>query len=173
MPPITARFKWTADDLAVGRKFFGRTAGNSVLWFVLIFLTVIFTSLKFLLGNRFEVVLVVAGIFGFATFVGITIVTRLVRPYLLKREFASRHDAHEEIEWQFSQQQITINSTDGKSDLQWSAFQKVLSTPAGFLFLSTAQIFHFVPRRAFASEADIEFVISLARTHAREFKELK
>ena len=49
----------------------------------------------------------------------------------------------------------------------------MLSTPAGFLLLPNAQIFHFIPRRAFASEADIEALKTLASTHAREFKELK
>ncbi len=96
-----------------------------------------------------------------------------INAFFVRRQFAKRPDANVEIEWIFTEQGISTSSSAHKSEIQWSVFQRVISTSAGFLFMPNRQIFHFIPARAFETPADIENLKILTRRHASDFKELK
>lgn len=101
------------------------------------------------------------------------ITIKLISPFLRKREFAKRPDAHTEIEMTSTENGISIISGLGKSEVHWSSWQRVIFTPVGFLLLPNEQIFYFVPNRAFQSPEEIERLKSLIRTHVKDHKEVK
>lgn len=86
------------------------------------------------------------------------------RRWLVRRQFLKRPDHDMEVEWQIAPDRIRIQSGLGHSEFAWQMFAKMVRTPSGILFYSTEQVFHWLPRSGFASEADFERCIELART---------
>lgn len=112
------------------------------------------------------------GILIFTIIIAVSLTIQISK-YNLRREFAKRPDANMEILWILSAAGIQTKSTNLKAELNWPVFQKIISAPAGFIFMPNSQIFHFIPIRAFSSAEDIENLKTLAREHAAVFKELK
>lgn len=170
MPPITARFRWTVEDFLTGRKlslrlnrglfYFRLTLGVALLAFA--YWQYQTGSFSWVFYLAFSITLPVA-----------IIVREAIQSWLLRRQFSKRPDANAEVEWTLSDQGIVSSTPLSKGEIQWSAFQRVISTPSGFLFMPNRQIFHFIPTRAFETPTDIENLKTLARQHATEFKELK
>jgi hypothetical protein len=180
MPIITAKFRWTAEDLITGRKYAIRhkRRGRLILLLAVAFVMFMFGLLNgsqpkhdsgaIHLSSSLTVFGVLIGVILFALPLGKYIAARINR-----RQFAKRPDADEDILWECSDTGIVTSSSNTQSEIKWAAFYKVLATPAGFLFMPNAQIFHFIPNRAFGSPADIESLKTLARQHARDFKVMK
>lgn len=173
MKPIVAKFRWTADDLKTGRKYFRRINTTRRLIFHSITILCIGYVLwdPIVAGNRaafFTIPFVII-----VALIAYLITILLISPYLAKREFSKRPDANMEIEYSFSAEKIVVTSPKAKSETEWAAYSQVFSTPAGFLFLPNAQIFHFLPRRAFANDGDIEILKGLALQQSIDFKTLK
>lgn len=76
-------------------------------------------------------------------------------PRQLRRDFAKRPDRNSEMAWTIREIGLATKSTHGSSDVAWSAFAKVVQTADGFLFYPVSQIFHWLPRHGFVSDADI------------------
>lgn len=179
MQPIPARFHWTVEDLITGRKY-ALKPKRKWLVFIISAAVAVFTiglqsghhpshtSHENHLPEKLVALGVVVGAILIAVPVG-----KFIGATIIRRQFAKRPDANEEIAWEFSEAGIATSSSNAKSEIKWPAFYRVLATPAGFLFMPNHQIFHFIPNRAFASSADIETVKSLARQHATVFKEMK
>ncbi|HEX7261398.1 MAG TPA: YcxB family protein [Luteolibacter sp.] len=170
MPPITVRFRWTLEDLLTGRKLSLRL--NRSLFYIRIALGIAligFGIRKYLLGDPLWVFFL-----SFAIILPIALLVKsVIQKQLIRRQFSKRPDANAEVAWTVTDQGISASSPHSKSEIQWSAFQRVIATPAGFLFMPNRQIFHFIPTRAFETPADIENLKTLARQHAKEFKEMK
>lgn len=86
------------------------------------------------------------------------------RRWSVRRQFKKRPDRDIEIEWQASLDKITTQSALSKSDIQWQVFTKMLRTPNGIMLYPTDQIYHWLPRRGFASDAEFERFIVLAKS---------
>jgi hypothetical protein len=67
------------------------------------------------------------------------------------RGFSKRPDANIEIEWQFSNDQITMRTALGTATVTWKSFFKVVETTEGFLFYPLKKLFHWLPFAAFES----------------------
>ena len=67
------------------------------------------------------------------------------------RGFSKRPDANIEIDWQFSDTEITMQSTLGTANVGWKSFFKIVETKDGFLFYPLKQLFHWLPFAAFES----------------------
>lgn len=174
MTPISARWIWLQEDLELGKKHFSRIKGSHQFWiYAIIGFSAVFLVRQFLTKGDRMASLFVLGLLFVAACIAVLIVKKVVSPILRKREFAKRPDAGQEIHWLFSNDDITVTTRDSKSEIKWSAFYKVFHTPAGFLFLPNAQIFYFIPKRAFSTDEDFAAVRSLARTNAKEFGDLK
>jgi hypothetical protein len=89
------------------------------------------------------------------------------------RLFAKRPHAYQVVQAAFSPEEIYFSCQDQKIQTTWSAFNKVVATPDGILFLPNAEVFRFIPERAFKTDDDFEALIVLARKHAPNFQELK
>jgi hypothetical protein len=77
------------------------------------------------------------------------------------RGFAKRPDANVQIEWQFSKEEINIQTELGKATVTWKSFFKVAETSDGFLFYPLKKIFHWLPFSAFESPECIDKVREL------------
>ncbi len=179
-PPVTARFRWTAGDLATGRKHATKASSDKRLLYLLAIPVLIASFLlKPSSGRRLngqsEMIffLGLAGLFVLTLVLSIAAVwlTRKILARNERRQFEKVPAAQQEIEWHFTSETITVISLLSSSVSQWHAFQKVISTPDGFLFMPDSKIFYFVPLRAFVSPRDIESLKALARLQAREFTE--
>ncbi len=61
-----------------------------------------------------------------------------------------------ELTYDFQPEGVHIVTTTSNAFMKWEAFIKSKETPNLFLFFITKQMCHMVPKRAFASEADLE-----------------
>ena len=179
MNSITVRYRWTVEDLIAGRRY-AQPSAKVLMTIVALTLPVVFLasandSSRSSPPSAYEaalVIVVIVAIAIVASWIALKI-GRKIRHSILRRQFAKRPDANHEVEWKISNEKIHISTPDAKTEVLWPAFQRVISTPAGFLFMPNKQIFHFIPIRAFDSPSDIEKLKEMARKHARTFKELK
>ena len=178
MTPITARFCWTVDDLFIGRKY---ATKSGIFGLPLISAIAVICCWILLRGAprgrvySLNTNLAIIGIFAVAVIGGGTalFLTRKIELVFARRKFARRPDANAEVEWKFSDEEITTSTDNSKSEMKWTAFHKVIATPKGLIFMPCAEIFHFIPIRAFQSSGDMETVMELARRQVAHFKILK
>ena len=176
METITARFIWTANDLLAGRKYVLKLSKWSSVGVWL--LALVFFTIGVLISNPPNSKHgALAAVFLFIIlFIGIIIgvpLAKMISQWSIRRQFTKRPDADTEVVWEISENGISIHSDLSKAEIQWNAFQRVVFTPVGFLFMPNAQIFHFIPNRAFANDGEIAKLKELARRLAKDFKELK
>ena len=91
-------------------------------------------------------------------------------PLLTARKVVSDERIRKGISYRFSEVGIHVESPVAKSDLQWTAFRNVIEMRSAFLLLSGASLAHILPKRCFASEADIAAMRSMLRVHFPEAK---
>lgn len=175
METITARFNWTVDDLLAGRKQVlklkkWRTFGISIAALAAFSIGLLKSAP---LDSKHGVLaaFIIGGLILLGILIGVPL-AKMISRFLIRRQFAKRPDAGTEVVWEMSEDGIATHSAHSKAEIQWSAFQRVISTPAGFLFMPNTQIFHFLPNRAFANYAEIARLKDLARRMAKDFKEL-
>jgi|ERR1041385_1189737 hypothetical protein len=77
--------------------------------------------------------------------------------------FSKRPDANIEIDWQFSDNEIRIQSDLGTANVSWKSFVKIVETRDGFLFYPQKKLFHWLPFAAFESPECIAKVRRLIR----------
>ncbi len=88
---------------------------------------------------------------------------------MVSRQFVKRPDKDMEIEWEIAPDKLVVRSPIGNSDLSWKAFVKIVRTPSGLMLYSLEGLFHYLPRRGFASDADFEQVAELAKSKLQRF----
>lgn len=174
MDAIVARWIWLQTDLEEGRKQFSKINASQrfLRTFVLAAVAAILLFRAFS-DDKHDSYLATLAILIVAIITAVILVKVLISPSLRQREFNKRPDANQEIAWSIDNENITIISPDTRSEVRWTHFYKVVSTPVGFLFMPNAQIFQFIPNRAFLIPADIEKLKTLARDHAKDYKEIR
>jgi YcxB-like protein len=169
--PIKISFEWTADDLLMARGLHWRHICAPPYRRSLHLLSAVIAGVSiyslFVAGPSpipiaFLVVLLYA-------YVG----HRYERSWFIRRAFNKRPDKNAHIEWLISSDKLCVESPRAKSELLWAAFAKVVQTRDGFLFYPIDQIFHFLPKRGFLSEADFERLTQLAKQQAHKFIQMQ
>jgi len=79
------------------------------------------------------------------------------------RGFGKRPDANIQVEWQFTKEEISIQTELGKGTIAWKSFFKVVETGDGFLFYPLKKLFHWLPFSSFESSECVEQVRELIR----------
>jgi YcxB-like protein len=171
MNEITVRYLWTADDLLKGTRFHFRQlysrAIHYLFWVVVV--GMITAGLNHVsMTGRLQDGLFVLSIGLFPIFY-----IKLLYPWIIRRQFAKRPDVKTKIEWRITSDNLQVRNTQGSSEFIWSALCKVIETPEGFLFYPTEQIFHWLPRHGFASDADFDSLVQLAQQNAKVFRRIK
>ncbi len=161
---VVVKYRWTVDELLEAHCYHSRHICRPVFWFAL-----------YLIGG----LIVVAGIAALATdladsflfstaalFIGVCYF--FARPYMWRwwrgRQFAKRPDRDIQIEWEISPDKICATTDLGHSEVSWQTFLKYLVTPNGILLYPNEQIFHWLPRHGFASDADFQTVVEFAQS---------
>jgi hypothetical protein len=91
------------------------------------------------------------------------------RRWTIRRKYAKRPDKDIEIEWEIAPDKISQRSSLGHSESSWEALVKTVRTPSGLMLYSLDQVFHYLPRRGFASDTEFEQVVELAKSKVRRF----
>ena len=165
--PVIIRFRWTDDDLFQACRYHFRHTCRPAFRFSLHFL---FAAL--LIGG--VVMLASSGPAGKAplpislSFMFAGTYWFAVRPFerrwIVRRQFSKRPDRDIELEWHVTADKIRIQSTLGHSEFGWQAFTKMLRTPSGVMLYPIDQIYHWLPRRGFANDAEYERFSELAKS---------
>ena len=90
-------------------------------------------------------------------------------PWLAWRQFRQNPNQNAEIEWRLSADDIQIISPQSSTQAKWSAVFKVAEAPDGLLFYFVPQMYHWVPKHGFASEAEFNAAAELAQEELSEF----
>lgn len=165
--PVVIRFRWTVDDLLQAYRYHFRHRCRPAFRFGLHFLFGVLLIGGILMlttaGPKGKAPLpvslgfVAVGIYWFAF-------RSLDRRWSVRRLFNKRPDRDVELEWRVAADKIRTQSTLGQSEVEWQAFTKVLRTPDGVMLYPNDQIYHWLPRRGFASDAEFERFVLLAKS---------
>ena len=79
------------------------------------------------------------------------------------RGYDKRPDANVEIEWQFSREEIKLQTELGEATAHWKSFLRVVEASDGFLFYPLQNLFHWLPFSAFESADCLEKVRQMIR----------
>jgi hypothetical protein len=96
-----------------------------------------------------------------------SLLVRLLARFLVRNEsrkrFMQNPIANKKIVWRFDEEKAE-DSTDGASSVRvWKNLFEIKEVRDGFLIFPQARIAHWVPKKAFSSEADISSLRSLIR----------
>ena len=163
--PIIVRFRWSADDLYQGYCYHQRQGCRRVIRAMAnatIYTLAVISGLGGIYAYRTGDSWIVC--FLFALFGLFWWSRSFWHRRLVWRQFAKRPDKDLDIEWEIGPDRILVRSPIGNSDLSWKAFAKVVRTPSGIMFYPIDRIFHYLPRHGFASDAEFEQVMELAKS---------
>jgi hypothetical protein len=162
---VAIRFRWTADELLRAHRYHFRHTCRPMFRFGLHFLfaVVLFGGVLMLVSSGpsgkaplpVAIGFLVTGIYWFA-------LRSFNRRWLTRRQFSKRPDRDLEIEWQVGSEKIFARSALAQSEISWQAFTKMVRTPAGILLYPNDQMYHWLPRHGFASDAEFERFVKLA-----------
>lgn len=170
--PVTIKYRWTAEELIRAHGYHFRHSCRPVFRFGLhfIFALMLLAGVFVLAKDGIKrglvpVAFVVVGTYWFT-------LRSFERRWLLRRQFAKRPDKDTEIEWQITPDKVFIKSGLGSGECEWRAFAKMVRAPDGLMFYPNEQIFHWLPRSAFASAGDFDKVIELAKSKVQRTYEV-
>jgi uncharacterized SAM-binding protein YcdF (DUF218 family) len=86
-----------------------------------------------------------------------------VVPLITAKKLVNNERIKAGISYRFSPDGIHIESSVATSDLQWAAFRQVRESRSGFLLMQSTAMANIVPRRCFASHADVVAMRDLLR----------
>lgn len=95
------------------------------------------------------------------------LVKKIVSPLILKRtiskQLKSSPALQEEQNIMISNEGIKYSNNLTSSAIKWEAVIEALESEADFLFYTSSRFAHFIPKNAFVSEIDVDYVRCLAR----------
>jgi hypothetical protein len=164
---VAIRFRWTADELLRAYHYHFRHTCRPIFRFGLhsIFGLVLLGGVLMLFTSGpsgkaplpVPIGFLIVGTYWFA-------VRPFERRWLTRRQFSKRPDRDMEIEWQVGGDKIFTRSTLAQSEISWQAFTKMVGTPTGVMLYPNDQIYHWLPRHGFASDAEFERFIEIAKS---------
>ncbi len=173
-PPVSVKFCWTADDLYEAycwnwrqswRPAF-RAAFNAAIYGVAV-LSIVAGIVAYSQGN-FSAEFMICPSLGLLWLLRLRMLRCLVRWW-----FAKRPDKNMEIEWEIAADKILVRNSIVRSELNWKAFVRVVTTPSGIMFYTLNRLLHYLPRRGFASDAAFEQVAALAKSNVQKFRRVE
>ncbi len=169
--PIKVQFRWNADELLAARRYHFRHNCRPLfrIAFHGIFALMLIAGIAGIALGEYNdvptIVFVIVGVYWFA-------IRPFERRWQVRRQFRKRPDNDLMITWIITSEQLATESSQGKSEITWTTFCKVLKTPGGLLLYPTEEIFHWLPIHGFQSGADFNTVADFARMNVENYKEL-
>ncbi len=161
--PIVIRFRWTADELLRAYGYHFRHTCRPVFRFAIhvIFALMILAGYGLIRNGGASIPLgvgfIAGGVYWFT-------LRRFERRWTVRRQFRKRPDRDIEHEWQIAADKIRTQSSLGQSEFIWQTFAKMVRTPTGLMFYAIDQMFYWLPRSGFASDAEFERCVDLAKS---------
>lgn len=165
--PVIVKYRWTDEELIQSYRYHFRHLCRPAfrLGLNLIFAFNVLAGCILIPPGRspfLGIVLLVSGLYWFA-------ILPFERPWTIRRRFAKRPDKNLELEWQITPERLAVRSTAHSSDFTWQLIAKVVRTPLGILLYPNDQIFHWLPRHGFASDAEFERLAEIAKSKVQRF----
>ena len=169
--PITVKYRWSADDMFQGYRYalrqhwrpMFRAAFSAAIYIVAVLCVV--AGIVAYCRSDFSAGVIVCPLFGLLWLFRVKMLRWFVR-----WRFARRPDRDMVIEWGIAPDKLMVRSPVGHSEISWKAFVKVVRTPSGIMLYPLKQIYHYLPRRGFASDAEFEQVAALAQSRVQRFR---
>jgi hypothetical protein len=161
--PIVIRFRWTADELLRAYGYHFRHTCRPVFRFALHFIFALMILAGYGLIRKGDATIAL-GIAFLAGGIYWFVFRRFERRWMVRRQFRKRPDRDIELEWQIADDKIRTQSSLGQSEFGWQTFAKMVRTPTGVMLYPIDQMFHWLPRAGFASDADFERCLALAKS---------
>jgi len=86
------------------------------------------------------------------------------RRWWTRRQFSKRPDRDIEVEWQVASDKIFARTALAQTEITWQAFTKMVRTPTGVMLYPNDQMYHWLPRHGFASDAEFERFVEIAKS---------
>lgn len=167
---VVARYRWTVDELRTAYRNHYRYSSSSARIVVIVLGAVglVGSSVLFFTQSVPEDVAIVPIVFGILLALAWFSRSLTVSRYSARSQFRRRPDQDIELEWRFGSEEIQTQSELGEARFVWSAMIKVVKAPDGLLLYSLPTFFNWIPRHAFASDADFERVAAWATRNITE-----
>ncbi|GAC1626569.1 MAG: hypothetical protein PVS2B2_10260 [Candidatus Acidiferrum sp.] len=101
---------------------------------------------------------------------GIPLIFVFVLPLLSAGKVIADERVKKGFSYTFSEAGIHVESSVAKTDMQWAAILQTLETRSAFLLFPNANMAHTLPKRCFATAADITSMRDLLRAHVAKAK---
>jgi hypothetical protein len=167
MEPIAVKYIWTADELIEARRCHMRVLLRRPfrigLYGIAIFFFVGGLAILFAEGNSF---------IGWAITLFPIVCYGLWPAYIrivLRYHFRKRPDKDISIEWEIADDLIVVRSERSYSQFTWSVLARVAASSTGLLFYPNYQVFQWLPRHGFTSQADFEHASEIAQANCKQF----
>ncbi len=160
--PITFRFTPTPKDyVRMMRVIYVRQTGNWIFMAVLAFFSGFILWLT-MTGLRLHLYTILMAPLALVFFV---VLIFLVYPWRVGNRAKKNDRMTAETIWEASENQILIKSAQTEAKTDWGNFKKAIENDE-FIFLksSTANLYQFIPKRAFESPAQLEAFRALVKS---------
>jgi len=175
MDTIVARYRWTYHLQSLGEKLYEQSRRKErILSYGFIISVGVIAAAAAWEGN----LKTAAALIGTLMLVGLIaaslvfIIVSFISPRLRKWQFERRPEAGADIEWTFTETEISAAAPWGTFVAPWSSYLKIIVTPYGFLFFSNPEVPSFIPNDAFETPDHVDALKALARKHSRDFNDL-
>jgi hypothetical protein len=173
MAPVTGKAVLNENFLITGSRRVTRVTGKRGLHAAYFGVSGVLLAMLVTVDSHGAVwVGVAAGIVLILMGFGFTAAQHRLEERRLVREHRKSQNLSEPIEWTFSEEGVGVTVPTGNSQRQWPGFTKARLFRDGLLLLTSPRSGNWIPRSAFASEADFRSATELARTKVRDFKRL-
>lgn len=88
-------------------------------------------------------------------------------PFLIGFRFGRLPGQNVEIEWQIAPEELQTHTTLGDSRFSWRVYIKAIRAPEGLALLPRENLWHWLPRHAFANDGEFERVVGWAERHIK------
>jgi hypothetical protein len=90
--------------------------------------------------------------------------------WIVRRQYTKCSEKDIEIEWQIMPDKLSVQSPLAHTECVWKVIVKVVHTPCGLMLYPQNNLFFYLPRRGFASDAEFEQAIELAKSNVPQFR---
>lgn len=170
-PPLSAEFLYVEEDALAGNQALRRNVlvmrYAALMPFFMAFVFLIFGAIVELNSTRpasGRSFLIMSPIF---VLVGFLLRWRLAQA--ARSAFRKSPHAGKTIRWRFDAERAHINTELSESSFAWKALLEVKEVEAGFLLFSHPRYAHWIPRRAFGAEENLDAFRDILRTAGLKF----
>lgn len=165
---ITAKSTFDAPTMLVGHRWYFRHAfGRRWTFWLAVALVVISAIPDVMRTGKFQMCWQVWALMG--VFIYLPAMHWLAKPIYV-RELKSSPAYGHELNYVFDEHGMQVTLPSGAGRFDWSHFKESISSPDGALIFSAKRAYNWLPKAAFASEADYALFLGLLAAKTKHTK---